>query len=525
MTPIMKHVSISLVMTVYNRHRYLPLALESVIAQTYPNWHLTIWDDGSTDASPEIAREYASRDSRISFIPAPHTGRRPALRDAVRTTNHRYLAFIDSDDLLAPDALAATVAILDGQPHVGMVYTNHWIIDEWGKVLGIGARCQIPYSPDRLLIDFMTFHFRLLRREIYDMVGEIDAELPQSEDYDLCLKISEVTEIYHLQQPLYYYRSHPSALSSSQKAAQIERAATAVRNALIRRGLSDRYRLDVNESGRFSIQKRIEEDKSISITPNTQRGVIYCATNHYLYLEAALISALNLRKIEPNLPITIVSDFPELKSIIPSHYQINSKFVKSAQNSPFISPLIKLNLWMYSDYDETLFLDAHTLPIKPLTQIWNYLWQRDLSLVVNFQQTISDCNDISQVEREYTAILCTNTTPLLNYGAVLWRKGTENQRLFETWKQEWLRFEQQDQLALVRAVKKTQTRIVELPKSYNFPLVDLRSAPEQINRIHLLHCCGSLVLNGKFQQIANQLDPEITQVVSSMLKDFNSFSS
>jgi glycosyltransferase involved in cell wall biosynthesis len=247
-----------LVMTVYNRQTYLPLALDSILGQTYPHWLLTIWDDGSTDSSPEIARRYAQLDHRIQFIAAPHTGRQYALKDAISSNaqNYDYLAWVDSDDLLAPEALAATVAILNHHPTIGMVYTNHWIIDEQGKILGLGARCQIPYSKDRLLIDFMTFHFRLLRREIYHLVGGIDLTFPQAQDYDICLKISEVTEIYHLQQSLYCYRTHPDNISQTQKEKQVERAGTAVKNALVRRGLSEYYYLDILEGDQFKIVRR-----------------------------------------------------------------------------------------------------------------------------------------------------------------------------------------------------------------------------------------------------------------------------
>jgi glycosyltransferase involved in cell wall biosynthesis len=258
---------VSLVMTVYNRENYLSIALDSILIQTYPHWHLTIWDDGSTDTSPAIAFAYAQLDPRIQFIPAQHTGRANALRAAIQAINRPYLAWIDSDDLLAPDALAATVNILDSNPQVGMVYTDHWIIDDSrterlrqrGQTLGLGARCQIPYSKERLLIDFMTFHFRLLRRDVYDRVGGIDLEFPQAQDYDICLKISEITEIYHLQQPLYYYRVHPNTISLGQKDLQIERSATAVRNALVRRGLSDRYQLNVCPAGKFQLQQRGED--------------------------------------------------------------------------------------------------------------------------------------------------------------------------------------------------------------------------------------------------------------------------
>jgi glycosyltransferase involved in cell wall biosynthesis len=122
---------ISLIITVYNRQNYLAQALDSILTQTYPHWNLIIWDDGSTDKTGKIASEYAERDARIQFIPAPHTGRIQALSQAIQASiRHPYLAFVDSDDLLAPTALAATAAILDTQPAVGMVYTNHLVIDE-----------------------------------------------------------------------------------------------------------------------------------------------------------------------------------------------------------------------------------------------------------------------------------------------------------------------------------------------------------------------------------------------------------
>jgi hypothetical protein len=173
--------------------------------------------------------------------------------DVTKVAAGGYFAWVDSDDLLAPETLAITVGILDRSPQVGMVYTDHSLIDDFGSDLGLGARCHIPYSKERLLIDFMTFHFRLIRWEIYERVGGIDASVPYVQDYDLCLKISEVTEIYHHPQPLYYYRVHPTMISQTQKTDVTVCAAKAVRNALVRRGLSDRYRLDIIDGGKFKI--------------------------------------------------------------------------------------------------------------------------------------------------------------------------------------------------------------------------------------------------------------------------------
>ena len=81
----------------------------------------------------------------------------------------------------------------------------------------------------------MTFHFRLMRRSLFDQVGPVDDSVRFAEDYDLCLKLSEITEIYHLQKPLYYYRVHRKSVSREHSLAQIDAAARAIRAAMVRR--------------------------------------------------------------------------------------------------------------------------------------------------------------------------------------------------------------------------------------------------------------------------------------------------
>ena len=245
---------ISVVMTVYNSQDYLERAIDSILAQTYLHWQLIVWDDGSTDRSPQIARAYADKDARIVFIPAEHLGRVPALHGAIAAApSHPYLAFMDSDDTLAGNAFEVTAAILDRAPNVGVVYSDYVVIDTEDRVQGLGIRCNIPYSQDRLLIDFMTFQFRLLRRELFDRVGGIDLEFRSAEDYDLCLKLSEITNFHHLRQPLYHYRFHSDSISQSTQQEQIESSAKAVNNALDRRGLADRYYLHVTPAGQFQL--------------------------------------------------------------------------------------------------------------------------------------------------------------------------------------------------------------------------------------------------------------------------------
>jgi filamentous hemagglutinin family protein len=236
----------SLVLPCYNRDRYLAEAIASVLQQTDPDFELLVWDDGSTDGSLEIAQRFAAADRRVRVMAGSHGGAAAARKAAIAHTTGRYIGCLDSDDRLAPTALAETVALLEAQPDTGMVYTRYRVMDEAGAVLGLGRRGLVPYSPERLLVDFMTFHFRLMRRTMYDQVGGIDPTMHFTDDYDLCLRLSEVTEIRQIPQPLYDYRIHPGGLSQAHRLAQIAEAERAIAQALTRRGLGDRLRVRVD---------------------------------------------------------------------------------------------------------------------------------------------------------------------------------------------------------------------------------------------------------------------------------------
>lgn len=236
---------ISLSIPIYNRAPYLPPLIASILAQTYSHFELILWDDRSTDHSLEIAQHHATLDPRIRVVAAPHQGYTPSLQSAFSIASGTYLGWVDSDDLLAPTALAETVHILDTHPDVGMVYTDYHHVDSQGNYLSPGTRCQIPYNRDRLLVEFMTFHFRLIHRSYFEQVGGIDPRSGLVPDYDLCLRLSEVTQIYHHPQSLYGYRVHPNSMSQQRQGETIADSQAAVERALHRRGLSEHYQLNV----------------------------------------------------------------------------------------------------------------------------------------------------------------------------------------------------------------------------------------------------------------------------------------
>ena len=257
--------AISLVMATYNRADYVGPAIRSVLAQTRPDFELIVWDDGSTDDTLAAAREAAGSDPRVRVVAGEHAGFTKTLNRAAREAAGSYFGWVDSDDALAPTALAETAAVLDAEPAVGMVYTSYLVIDGLGNVRGVGKRCQIPYSPERLLVDFMTFHFRLMRKPLFERAGGVNESLAYAQDYDLCLKLSELTQIRHLNRPLYLYRVHGQSISQQARVQQIYDARDAIRAALKRRGMDDRVDLKVEIVGKFSLVKKLPP-----VTPGSQ---------------------------------------------------------------------------------------------------------------------------------------------------------------------------------------------------------------------------------------------------------------
>ncbi len=254
---------ISIIIVNYNRENYLPEAIASVLGQTWENLELLIWDDGSRDESVVIANKFAQQDKRLRVVKAPHLGIAAARQAAALQTTGEYIGFLDSDDLLAPTALGETAAVLICNQGMGFVYTDYFDINESGKVIGYGHRCSIPYSPERLLVDFMTFHFRLVRRSLFEQVKGFQGSPDIVEDYDLCLRLSEVASVGRVKKPLYYYRTHPGNITQERRLEMLLLSQRVIAEALKRRGLAQKYQIDVELSnGRFLLKrKRVSEDR------------------------------------------------------------------------------------------------------------------------------------------------------------------------------------------------------------------------------------------------------------------------
>lgn len=111
---------VSVLMTTYNREKYLAQAIESVLASTYQNFELLVVDDQSKDKSLEIARDYASRDARvISVLNEKNLGDYPNRNKAASLAKGKYLKYVDADDMIYPTGLQTLVEGMERFPEAG----------------------------------------------------------------------------------------------------------------------------------------------------------------------------------------------------------------------------------------------------------------------------------------------------------------------------------------------------------------------------------------------------------------------
>jgi glycosyltransferase involved in cell wall biosynthesis len=202
---------VSVLMPVYNPGRFLSHAVDSVLAQTHRELELIAIDDGSTDGSYERLREYAARDPRVRVFRQPQNlgivaARNRAFREA--SSDCRYFALLDSDDVALPDRVARQVAFLEAHPDHALVGGHTLIIDEHGKPLGIR---RYPSSYPEICAVMTRYNpiaqpAVMLRRAVLEQVGPYSDAYPRCQDYELWFRIAAEHPIANLDVPVVEYR-------------------------------------------------------------------------------------------------------------------------------------------------------------------------------------------------------------------------------------------------------------------------------------------------------------------------------
>ena len=268
--PLGPNPEVSCVLIFFDNEEFLEEAILSVLAQTYSNWDLVLVDDGSTDRSTEIARQYA-RDHpfRIRYFEHPDHQNRgmSAARDlGFMHARGALIAWLDGDDVWLPDKLAGQVAAFQRHPTAGMVYGHSLIWHSWKRdrgeseqdhTVGLGVAPDTLCHPPELALNLIGMRGQtpttcnaIVRRQVIDTLGRFDRGYRDVfEDQAFFVKVELHYPVYVADKVWARYRQHEgSAFSRFRAAAQGD----------VRVGVSARLKL-LRSIGAYVKQQRIRD--------------------------------------------------------------------------------------------------------------------------------------------------------------------------------------------------------------------------------------------------------------------------
>jgi len=198
---------VSIILPTYNRADLLPQAIESVLRQTFTNWELIIWNDGSTDNTAEVANSFT--DPRISVYSEPNRGMSYGLNQGFARAQGEWIAFLDDDDEWLPIKLAWQVSFLITHPGVSLAFGDFINVDKSsGKsnsgfaqcVTGLRILSTINIETGWYIIDqfflegicrenFIAFDTSMMRKDIFSVIGTFNESIKRSMDLELWWRV------------------------------------------------------------------------------------------------------------------------------------------------------------------------------------------------------------------------------------------------------------------------------------------------------------------------------------------------
>ena len=186
----------------FNAQTYLKDAVNSVLSQTYQEWELILVDDGSTDNSFEIAREFELQDKRIKvFSDGENRNLANRLNQIAKLASMRYLVRMDADDIMHPQRLQKQFEILENYPNIDVLGTNAYVIDENNLVFGIRYKNQVGLSKVEHFI-----HPTIMGKKQWFLDNPYDEKAIRIEDAELWYRTKQFSNFMMTNEPLLFYR-------------------------------------------------------------------------------------------------------------------------------------------------------------------------------------------------------------------------------------------------------------------------------------------------------------------------------
>lgn len=204
---------ISVILPTWNRAALVREAIESVLAQTFPDWELIVVDDGSADASLEYLRSLT--DARVQVIAREHCGNPATLRNAaLDRARGTYVAFLDSDDRWDADKLATQLAALRSDPAARWSYTRVRWMDENGAAVPPPTTATWTPCSGWILHDLLAWKAWvalpsvMAERALVDEAGRFDERYVFNQDFELWVRLARRSPVVLVETPLVSVRLH-----------------------------------------------------------------------------------------------------------------------------------------------------------------------------------------------------------------------------------------------------------------------------------------------------------------------------
>jgi glycosyltransferase involved in cell wall biosynthesis len=203
---------VSICIPTYNRKEYLKETLESIFAQTYQDYEIIVVDDGSTDGTEEMIRKISAP---ITYHWQENGGDAAARNKLIQLARGKYISFIDSDDLLFPDAIERLVKVVESEAEDVIAYGSYVRIDQDGSVYGKCKRKLYSGNITKYLFQTIIVHScgSIFPRKILKDAAFFDTSLNVCSDYDLWLSLSTKYKFVALPNPTFKRRRHSDNLS------------------------------------------------------------------------------------------------------------------------------------------------------------------------------------------------------------------------------------------------------------------------------------------------------------------------
>ena len=227
---------VSVVMPVRNGEAWLARSIASILTQSYERLELIVLDDGSADRSGEIAA--STGDSRVIVMREPARGLTASLNRAIAWSRGPLIARMDADDVSRPDRLARQVELLASRPDVGMVGTGCVEVAVTGEIVRTVRPPERDEAIRPLLIranPFVHASVVMRRKALEQAGGGYDESFPVAQDYDLWLRLSAVTRLANLSDPLLVRHLVPGRVTAERDDDRL-RAEARARWRAVRRG-------------------------------------------------------------------------------------------------------------------------------------------------------------------------------------------------------------------------------------------------------------------------------------------------